>query len=236
MVAGSRRILKPPLTKGCQHSVPGKKLTARAARSHAFDAHTFPRDPSDMAVMLRQPIVPRRRAAPVRPARAAGYAFALAAAALVAWQAVRAYEDAVRLQAHRDGLATLQRATSARVSVMTTEERTRHAQIEAVAKALATPASTLLDAIEARAPTNGITLKRIAYDARSGALELDVRASSQGARQDFVRSLAQWPASPGLGVPSLQQTPANGAASPGGLTFHVAARWSTPSTPAGRTP
>ena len=189
-----------------------------------------------MAVMLRQPIVRPRRAAGAPPSRAAGWAFALAAAALVAWQAMRAYEDAVRLRAHRDGLATLQRTTAARVSAMAAEERTRHAQIEAVAKALAAPASTLLDAIEASAPMPGITLKRIAYDARSGEFELDVRASSQRVRQDFVRSLAQGPASQGLRLPSLQETPASGAASQGGLTFHVSARWPAPSPAAGRTP
>jgi Tfp pilus assembly protein PilN len=187
-----------------------------------------------MAVMLRQPIVTQRRAAPASPQRAAGWALAMAAAALLAWQVALAYQDAAQLQAHREGLAALQRTSTARASAMTAEERSRHAQIEVVAKALAAPASVLLDTIEARA-TPGIALKRIAFDARSGRLELDVRANSLRARQDYLRSLEQDAPSPGPRLQGLQAS-TTGGASKGALAFRVTARWSAASAPAGRSP
>jgi hypothetical protein len=188
-----------------------------------------------MAVMLRQPVVVRRRGAPAPPGHAAGWVFATLAAALMAWQAGLAFEEAVHLRAQRDGLAALQRTATARTSAMVAEERGRHAQIEAVAKILAAPASLLLDAVEAPT-TTGVTLRRIAYDRSSGVLELDARANSLRARQDYLRALAQGPHPHGVRLHGLQDTAASDTASKGGLAFRVTAHWPAASEPTGRAP
>ena len=177
-----------------------------------------------MAVMQSQPPV---ATVSVRPRRTLGWGLTVVAAALLAWQGAGAFADAEQLRSQREGLASLARAAAVRAGAMSSEERTRHAQIEAVANALASPATTLLDALEAQAGS-GVTLTRIAHDASTATLELDARAPSGAARVRYLRDLSAVPRVRGLWAVDAVDRPAEaGRAQP----FRIAARWPEPRVP-----
>jgi hypothetical protein len=171
-----------------------------------------------MAVMQRQPLdatVARR------PRRTAGWMLALLGAALLVWQGWQGLEDAEQLRSQRAGLAGLSRASLAQVGAMSSAERQRHAQIEAVATALAQPATTLLDALEAQAA--GVLLVRVSHDNSTAALELVARAPDAAARERYLVGLNGVPR---LKVVSVADEPPDGAAGAGrAARLRIAARW-----------
>jgi hypothetical protein len=115
----------------------------------------------------------------------------------------------------------LARAATAQAGAMSAEERQRHAQIEAVARTLALPATTLLDALEMQAD-RAVVLARISHDTSTAILELDAWAPNVAAREAYLRGLNGVPALRGLSVVEL----AEGATGAGrAQRFRVTARW-----------
>jgi hypothetical protein len=178
-----------------------------------------------MAVMHRQPLV---AADGGRPHRRPGWALACVAATLLAWQGWAAWADLKRLQNQRDGLSALARAAAtAQPGAMPAAERTRHAQIEAVANTLALPATGLLDALEAN-PERSVVLLRIEQDLPHRSIELDAWAPNAAARAKYLQGLSGLPGLNGLVAADASAGKTLAPAAAGawrGQHFHVSARW-----------
>ncbi len=106
---------------------------------------------------------------------AAGLVLAAVAVAAVSWQAWLALQDADLLQRQRAGVEALRRKPFSAAPAMTAQDIRRHAQIDAVARYLATPWDGLLGLFEAHAGSR-ISLVKIEPDASTGRIELTGRA------------------------------------------------------------
>lgn len=154
-------------------------------------------------------------------ARPAGWLWLTCAMAVLAWQLWLATEDVAQLRRHRQGLAALESVTAARTVATAAADRTRHGQIEAVARGMAMPATTLLDALEAQAPT-GVVLTRLTHNASTTDLLLDVRAPTLQAGAEYTKSLARLPQVQGVRV---VEGGAEAAATGKPRSFRIAATW-----------
>lgn len=108
---------------------------------------------------------------------AAGLVLAAGAVAIVSWQTWLALQDSDLLQRQRAGVDALRRKAFSAAPVMTAQDIRRHAQIDAVARYLATPWDGLLGLLESHAGAR-VSLLKIEPDASSGRIELTGRAVS----------------------------------------------------------
>lgn len=116
---------------------------------------------------------------------------AVAVAALV-WQGWQASRDMQRLRAQRSGLAALVTAAQAAAGAMSAEDRTRHAQLELLARTLAVPWGSLLDAFESQAG-GSVALQRLSHDALTGRLALTASAPDAAAFARYTQALGKMP-------------------------------------------
>lgn len=108
---------------------------------------------------------------------AAGLVWAAAATVVVAWQGWLALQDADLLQRQRAGVEALRRKSFSAAPAMTPQDIRRHAQIDAVARYLATPWDGLLGLLESHTGSR-VSLVKLEPDASSGRIELTGRALS----------------------------------------------------------
>jgi len=108
---------------------------------------------------------------------APGLVLVALACGVVAWQGWLALEESDLLQRQRAGLAALRRKPVSAGPAMTPQDIRRHAQIDAVARYLATPWDGLLALLESHAGSQ-ISLVKFEPDASSGRVGLIGRAVS----------------------------------------------------------
>jgi Tfp pilus assembly protein PilN len=130
----------------------------------------------------------------VRRTRAptAGLAAMAVAILLLAWQGLEARDDYVALEQQRAGLAALARPGVKASPAMTPRDIERHAQMEQLARQLATPWPSLLHMFETRART-GVVLLSLRPSAAEQRLELVGRATSVQALGAYLESLDEEP-------------------------------------------
>jgi Tfp pilus assembly protein PilN len=124
---------------------------------------------------------------------AAGLCLAVVAAGAIAWQGGLALSESDLLQRQRTGLAALQRQASApQRPAMTPEDIKRHAQVEAIARHLATPWERLLALFEEHAPSR-VVLMKFEPDATEGRVEVTGRAPGPKALAAYIVALERDP-------------------------------------------
>ena len=139
-----------------------------------------------MKVDLRVDFV--RRARVPRPALLLG----VAAVVLLAWQGWAARSDFVALQEQRAGLASLSRPAARAGAAMSPRDVERHAQMDQLARQLATPWPELMHLFETQANA-GVVLLSLRPDAAAQNLELSGRAASVEALGAYLEALEQEP-------------------------------------------
>jgi hypothetical protein len=124
---------------------------------------------------------------------ALGLCVAALSAAVIAWQGGQAVREAEFLQRQRVGLAALQRqGTAAQQPAMSPEDIKRHAQIEVVARYLATPWERLLALFEEHALSR-VVLLRFEPNAIEGRVEVTGRAPGHQALAAYLIALERDP-------------------------------------------
>jgi Tfp pilus assembly protein PilN len=160
-------------------------------------------------------IGPRRRPA-------AGMLLAGLASLAFAWQAQQAYADFDLLQRQRVGLAGLQRQAAAPLApTMSPADIKRHAQIEALARQLATPWEDLLALFEQRVPSK-VVLMKFEPDAAEGRLEITGRAPDARRLGEYLVALES---DPRLGDVMLHHHEVLRADAGGSVEFTLGASW-----------
>lgn len=108
--------------------------------------------------------------------------------AWLGWEGWRTAEESRLLAGERAGMASLVRNASAPAKPMSAEERQRHAQIEAVARYLASPWATWLAVLEDNAKGKAI-VRRLEQDATNESLKVTARAADAPAMMAYVLAL-----------------------------------------------
>jgi Tfp pilus assembly protein PilN len=122
-----------------------------------------------------------------------GLCLAVLALAALGWQGTLALREADLLQSQRDGLASLQRqASGASRPTMSADDVKRHAQIDALARYLATPWPQLLALFEEHAASR-VTLLKFEPDAAEGRIEVTGRAPGSKALARYLVELERDP-------------------------------------------
>jgi len=117
--------------------------------------------------------------------------FALAAA-LLAWQGWQTFDASSLLVAERAGLQGLGRGPARSAPTMSAQDRQRHAQIEALARYVASPWDQWLAAIEMHAGDRA-SLTQLEQDTETGTLLITARADSLEAMMHYVIALQNDP-------------------------------------------
>lgn len=106
----------------------------------------------------------------------------------LAWQGWGAAEESRLLQREREGTSALLRSARGNPKPMSAEERQRHAQIEAVARYLATPWQVWLGVLEDHANGQAI-VRRLEQDASNESLKITARSADATAMMAYVIAL-----------------------------------------------
>jgi hypothetical protein len=152
---------------------------------------------------------------------ATGVVLAMLAAAVAAWQGWSVAEEVNLFQRQRRGLAALERRPGPLMPAMSAEDIKRHANIDALARYLATPWARLLALFEERAPS-GVVLIRFEPDAVTGRIELTGRAPTTKALANYVIALERDPRLAGV---LLHHHEALRDGANAGVEFTIGAAW-----------
>lgn len=117
----------------------------------------------------------------------AGVLVLLVAVALLAWQGWLAWGESQRLAAERAAVGALSRRAPA-APAMSEADRRRHAQIDALARHLATPWDEWLSLLERRDRRDAV-LQRLAQDASTGEMQITAQAPTAAAMMNYVVAL-----------------------------------------------
>lgn len=104
------------------------------------------------------------------------------------WEAWRTTEESRLLTSEKAGMSALVRNASAPAKPMSAEERQRHAQIESVARYLASPWATWLAVLEEHADGKAI-VRRLEQDAANESLKVTGRSADVGSMMAYVMAL-----------------------------------------------
>lgn len=111
-----------------------------------------------------------------------------AALAWLGWEAWRTAEESRLLAAEKAGMASLVRNASAPAKPMSAEEQQRHAQIESIARYLASPWATWLAVLEENANGKAI-VRRLEQDAANESLKISGRSADVASMMTYVLAL-----------------------------------------------
>lgn len=117
----------------------------------------------------------------------AGVLALLAAVVLLAWQGWLAWGESQRLAAERAAVGALSRRAPA-APAMSEADRRRHAQIDTLARHLATPWDEWLTLLERRDRRDAV-LQRLAQDASTGEMQITAQAPTAAAMMNYVVAL-----------------------------------------------
>lgn len=117
----------------------------------------------------------------------AGVLALLAGIALLAWQGLLAWDEWQRLGAERSAVGALAPRRAA-APAMTEADRRRHAQIDAIARHLATPWDEWLTLLERRDRRDAV-LQRLSQDASTGDMQITAQAPTAEAMMNYVVAL-----------------------------------------------
>lgn len=117
----------------------------------------------------------------------AGVLALVAALALLAWQGTLTWNESQRLAAERVAVGALTRRASA-APAMSDADRRRHAQIDALARHLATPWDEWLTLLERRDRRDAV-LQRLSQDASNGEMQITAQAPTAAAMMNYVVAL-----------------------------------------------
>jgi Tfp pilus assembly protein PilN len=104
------------------------------------------------------------------------------------WEAWRTAETSRLLASEKAGMSALVRNASVPAKPMSAEERQRHAQIESVARYLASPWATWLAVLEENANGKAI-VRRLEQDATHESLKITGRSADVGAMMAYILAL-----------------------------------------------
>lgn len=110
------------------------------------------------------------------------------ATAWLGWETWRTAEESRLLAAEKAGMAKLVRDASAPAKPMSAEEQQRHAQIESIARYLASPWATWLAVLEENANGKAI-VRRLEQDAANESLKITGRSADVGSMMAYVLAL-----------------------------------------------
>lgn len=153
--------------------------------------------------------------------RGLGTSLLLITIAWLGWQAWLTWQEYTMLERERAGLAALTRQSRPATTEMSSLDRRRHAQLDALARYLAAPWHELLAVFEQRAPGQAV-LQRIEQDAQTGTVRLTARARHAEAMVQYVTLLER---DPRVASVLLHQHESDGALPGSPLLFQLSATW-----------